>query len=888
MSEPLPTPPAPAAEALRHLSRLRRRDRVLLLAPSLALGLVMLALWLFAGWFVVERPKKLREQQLHELGSAVRAAAIQTEAVLRQAETALRVVDLWALDRQVGRAGDDAQLAHLAESLSGSSSRLMDVMLVARSGRVHWLQAGHENARKGLISDAVYADLAGRAPEGLTLGEPLQLEPGNDDSRWQLPMLMRLSRPLGDLDTVLVLIDLSRLRDLQSLFLTGPDPALLMLRADGTVLLREPALPGLMGRNLFERLPGRDRDFAAPEGRFATDGSSTDGRIRVGAYATLGDFGVKLLLSNSETGLQTAYSWQRNLVLGATIVLTLLLGGLAGWLSRLQRTARLRAAELRATSNAMPLGLFRCDRSGRTVYANDTYLRLHGLAREDLEWGWASLVPPDERDMLILRWKHQMSSGEPVDMVRRIRLPGATHSRLMAIHTAPLIVGGRITGQVGAVEDVTERGEQALAHQTLAAIFDMTPDLVLQTNERGDISYLNPAVRARLGLAPDAALAGRHIRQFFDAAQLAHYEQQVLPAARQAGQWQGRTALTLGVGPEVPVEATVLVHLDLRGRVETVSMILRDISDTLRAQRERERGEAMLLAVAQTARAQFLVGDTEGRLLFCNASFEREHGVLLADWVGRPLAELFTPQDYALRRAAFEQALGGEIWRGELSSGEARGQRVFEVQCAPLRVQSGQIEGLILIELEITEARREAARLRQASQTDTLTQLLNRAGFDAGAARLLQDLRAPDALPGRHLALLYLDLDRFKPVNDTHGHPTGDALLKAVALRLRHTLRPDDLVARLGGDEFAVMLAGLNHPDDAGRIADKLLQVVQMPFHIGTLKLEIGVSIGYSVVSDSGAELPELVAAADAHLYDAKRAGRGCWRGSSLHHPQES
>ncbi|PZR24893.1 MAG: hypothetical protein DI538_27820, partial [Azospira oryzae] len=612
-------------------------------------------------------------------------------------------------------------------------------------------------------------------------------------------------------------------------------------------------------------------------------GVATDGLARVGAYATLGDFGIKLLMSISETGLQAAHSWQRNGVLAATTILTVLIVALARWLNQLQRTARLRAAEMRATSNAMPLGLFRCDASGETVYANDTYLSLHRLQRKDLAWGWTALVPPDERDMLILRWKHHMASGEPLNLVRRVRLPGEVRSRLLSLHTAPLIIAGHTAGQVGTVEDVTERGEQELAQRTLAAILAMTPNLVVQVNERGDVSYLNPAARERLHLAPEAPLTDLHLPDLLDHQQLQLYEEKILPAAIRDGHWLGALSLTLDEGAVVPVEATVLAHLDPRGRLETVSLLLRDISEPLRIQRERERQEAILLAVTHTARALFVVGDNEGRLLFCNAAFERERGLRMGDWVGRPLAELYGRQDYAARHTAIEAALRGELRHLEIAAGDTRNGRAFDAQFAPLRVQSGQIEGVIVIEVDVTEARREQARLRLASQTDALTQLLNRAGFDAGTQQRMQDARQEAS--GRYLALLYLDLDRFKPVNDTYGHPTGDALLKAVALRLRHTLRPDDLVARLGGDEFAVMLTQLGHPEDAGRIADKLLRVLTTPFHIGDLRLEIGVSIGYSVVQDGQAALHDLVAAADSHLYEAKRAGRGSWRGSALLSP---
>jgi diguanylate cyclase (GGDEF)-like protein/PAS domain S-box-containing protein len=303
-------------------------------------------------------------------------------------------------------------------------------------------------------------------------------------------------------------------------------------------------------------------------------------------------------------------------------------------------------------------------------------------------------------------------------------------------------------------------------------------------------------------------------------------------------------------------------------------MLMRYQTAQLTAQRERERSEAMLLAVAQTARAGVLVGDTQARVLFFNASFAQTHGQVLADWLGRPLSDLLGEENHAQRAELIAAALRGETRHADLTLGSGREARVLEVQYAPLRVQSGAIEGVIAIEVDVTEGRREQERLRLASQTDALTQLLNRAGFEEGARRALT--------AGGRLALLYLDLDRFKPVNDAHGHATGDALLKAVALRLRHVLRPSDLVARLGGDEFAVLLRDLHQAADAGTVADKLLRAIVAPYHIGELTLEVGVSIGCCVAEGDGITLEALLAAADASLYEAKRAGRGCWRSRTL------
>jgi len=125
------------------------------------------------------------------------------------------------------------------------------------------------------------------------------------------------------------------------------------------------------------------------------------------------------------------------------------------------------------------------------------------------------------------------------------------------------------------------------------------------------------------------------------------------------------------------------------------------------------------------------------------------------------------------------------------------------------------------------------------------------------------------------IAVHYIDLDRFKPVNDRHGHPAGDALLSAVAARLSQNLRPGDIAARLGGDEFAVLQLGLNRPDDAELLAARLMATITRPFAIDDLQLEISACIGTAITADRSRDLEQLLMDADAALYRAKRRGHG-------------
>lgn len=162
------------------------------------------------------------------------------------------------------------------------------------------------------------------------------------------------------------------------------------------------------------------------------------------------------------------------------------------------------------------------------------------------------------------------------------------------------------------------------------------------------------------------------------------------------------------------------------------------------------------------------------------------------------------------------------------------------------------------------------AQFRQLAQLDPVTGLANRSEF---FSRLQLALSLAER-QGQSLALLFIDLDRFKPVNDAHGHGVGDALLRQVGERLRHELRATDLVARIGGDEFTVLIPGPIDTETAQQVAEKLTFALAAPFQLGSHEVDISASIGVALYPDHGQEVEALTHAADQAMYQAKASGR--------------
>jgi diguanylate cyclase (GGDEF)-like protein/PAS domain S-box-containing protein len=178
--------------------------------------------------------------------------------------------------------------------------------------------------------------------------------------------------------------------------------------------------------------------------------------------------------------------------------------------------------------------------------------------------------------------------------------------------------------------------------------------------------------------------------------------------------------------------------------------------------------------------------------------------------------------------------------------------------------------GAVVFFVDITERKLAAERALLVAQHDALTGLSNRRLLREEAERILAAARRQ----AHKIAVLFLDLDRFKPINDSHGHEVGDKLLKTVARRIQRTLRAEDAVGRIGGDEFVAVLVGIRDAEDAAHVAANLVRTVGRPYRVNGLSLDVGVSVGISLFPEHGESIDVLFKRADAAMYDAKRSGR--------------
>jgi diguanylate cyclase (GGDEF)-like protein/PAS domain S-box-containing protein len=428
---------------------------------------------------------------------------------------------------------------------------------------------------------------------------------------------------------------------------------------------------------------------------------------------------------------------------------------------------------------------------------------------------------------------------------------------------------GEVRGVFAIGVDIThlKRVEEAL--RELTEVFDNTPDYIAQADDRGWVHYINPAARRALGIDESASCEGRRFTEFFTAETNQRWASEILPAAEQDGVWVGETAVVLQGERVVPVSHMVMAHRDPEGRLTRYSSILRDISVEVAARRELSRQSAALNAIVDAIPVMVGVCDTDFRYQLINRAYERWRGRDRREFIGHTLQEMLAPQEFERSFPWARRALAGETVSYEVENVFGVDARHLSIMYIPLRLGDGTIGGFVAMVEDITQHREENLRLLLLSERDPLTGLLNKMGFESYLnKRMMQG-------EGRYLAVIYIDLDRFKPINDTYGHATGDEVLRHFATRLHGVVRPSDAVARLGGDEFAVVLSGIRDVESAALVAEKIVQLTRQPMAIDGHQLEIGASVGVAFDADAAGGWSELIAAADAMAYRAKADGRG-------------
>src|SRR5215467_5589858 len=554
---------------------------------------------------------------------------------------------------------------------------------------------------------------------------------------------------------------------------------------------------------------------------------------------------------------------------------------------------RTQAIRFDAAVNNMPHGLAMFDRERRLVVCNARYAEIYGLPPELLKPGTT------QRQVLEQRVAAGIYDGNDPQKYIENRINNADDSiasdtiltlpdgRTIAVAHRPMTDGGWVSTH----QDITDkvRAQHAIEtkkHQLDAALENMTQGL-LMLDAQGRLVLFNQRFVEMYRLIPGKLAVGCTLREVlqlrkdvgtFSGDPVEYVAKWVDKDGNFRGDPDSNQFIKQGVEHKVfdlPDGRTISITnraMPGGGWVSTHT----DITDIPRATKELQRTKAFLNTVVENVPATLVVKDArDNRYVLINRAGEQLFGIPRECMVGKTTSDFFpTDADGIVARDA-------EVLRS--------GQQLL-VENIPLRLPDGTVrfvttkrlvvlgeddqpQYLVGVIEDVTERRRAEERIAHLAHHDPLTDLPNRAAFTEHLALTLDRARKS----GGNFAVLCIDLDRFKEVNDVFGHATGDALLVEVARRLRDAVE-EAFLARLGGDEFIVVLTNGQQPSAAQLLADRLLATVANDLEISGHRLQGDLSIGVAIYPADGIDAATIIANADAALYRAKADGRGTVR----------
>ncbi len=541
------------------------------------------------------------------------------------------------------------------------------------------------------------------------------------------------------------------------------------------------------------------------------------------------------------------------------------------------------AAEFEDLYNNAPLGYHSLDRDGVFRHINDTELSWLGYRRDEVigRKKWSDIVTPDGARRFPALFEEFKKTGKVHNRAYEVvRKDGTTFPALLTA-SAVYDAAGNYQASRGMLVDITER---ALTRERLLESEARYRSLFENMN---DGFVLFEVVVGEQGVPVDLLILAAN--ESFEATTGVKLEQAIGRRLTEAvpgiesddADWigiYGTVALT-GV-PRQFEQRSDLLHAvysvsAYRPAPRQCSVTFQDITE-----RKRAESELRIAATAFEVQEGILVTDVHSRILKVNAALTRITGYPAEECIGMT-PRIFSSgrQDQRFYQEMWERINAAGRWEGEIWNRRKNGETYpARLSITAVRDAEGSVTNYVANVADITTSLAAAEEIRDLAFYDTLTHLPNRRLF---LDRLHQAM-ASSARSGQKGALLLLDLDNFKTINDTLGHDMGDSLLEQVAERISHTLRDGDTVARLGGDEFVVLVVNLSESafdvaEKAREVGDKLLASLNRTFSLGDARHHNTPSIGVTIFSGNETT-EELMKQADIAMYHAKRAGKNTIR----------
>ena len=561
------------------------------------------------------------------------------------------------------------------------------------------------------------------------------------------------------------------------------------------------------------------------------------------------------------------------LLIGGIVVCSFL-GAVALWVYSALR--RVKHSDLRkgifvsSALNNLSHGVMMTNAQNRVVFCNDRFFEIYGLSRADISKDMTG------RDLIELRRKHGQVAVEFEEFVKQARQPEGfvtemPNGRSVITKLFPLPNGGTI----GIHEDCTEQRklsrQLASTKQFLESVLDNVPVCVAAKSiDDGRYIFANRAFERFSRLSRDA-IVGKRANEIFRPETTASIE-----AADQAavnspdGQFSSEFEVERGSEKRVLSSIRVIARND-KNEPEFLIALFDDITDRRSLSHELESTKKFLELVVDNIPVSLIVERvSDGRYLLANRSAEAILNRRREDATGLTASDIFNPREAKLIIARDEAAIKKRgLLTEEHPISTKDGLRLFLTRRMTVLDDAGEPQYLIKTHEDVTDRRQTESRMAHMAYHDGLTDLPNRSAFLQALAQMIEACQGTD----EEFAVLSLDLDGLKEINDVFGHATGDKLLIEVARRLQASSR-GGVVARLSGDEFGLIIDG-KQPVAGMLLAEKLAEAISNEFLIDGKSVRTGVTAGISVFPHNGADAASLLANAGAALFRAKAKSRG-------------
>lgn len=412
-----------------------------------------------------------------------------------------------------------------------------------------------------------------------------------------------------------------------------------------------------------------------------------------------------------------------------------------------------------------------------------------------------------------------------------------------------------------------ERDNSERLQRINATVFGSSADSIVITDINANIISVNPAFHQITGYRPEEVI-GQNPRILSSGLQDNRFYQEMWKCIHEKGVWRGELQNRCKNGHLYDVQTTITAFYDNKGHLQHFIGVSTDITERKRSE-TRQRQAASVFTNSQEG---IMVTDENNLIIDVNPAFSRITGYSYNDVIGKDPSLLSSgrqaPEFYAQMKNTLNEtgSWQGEIWNKK-KSGEIYAERL---SIDIVYKENGGISQYVAVFSDISRLKIHEAELHRIAHYDPLTSIPNRRLL---GDRLIQTI-ARSKRSNRSLAVCYLDLDGFKPVNDQYGHAAGDLLLIEITQRLLKILRGEDTLARLGGDEFVILFAEIEKPEEIDVALHRVLKSISEPIKVESNTVSISASIGVTIFPEDAADADTLLRHADQAMYRAKDAGK--------------